>query len=367
MSSVKTNSSLCVRARSRFARCSRCRAVCPTGGIRITGQEVQIEECLVCGLCSTVCPTGVFELQENSDGKILLSVKEIVARWRTVVFACPRSGRTLKRRPDRVEVKCAGRVSPELMVGALGLGAEEVYVYCDASRCAGCPVQSGLEVARSAVSAAAAVLGSFGLKRTVALEAEPPPPRARAAVAREEETYDEGRRALFRSLKGLNGRRLLKAALNTPPAAVKAFTWTHNLPEKRRILREGLLHLKAAGTARGERDFPWPALGLAGGCTFCRACEHLCPSGALRLELRDDVALLWFHHARCTGCGLCLEICPEKALAWRQEFPLADFVTGDAALLGEAAARRCARCAKSYFSSDLGEKYCPSCRIELGR
>lgn len=325
------------------------------------GQEIRIEECILCGLCSTVCPMGVFELQENSDGKILLDIKRVGAKWDSAVFICSRYKGSLKGRPDGVEIRCVGRVSEELLIGTIGLGIKNVYLYVG-DECADCRQAQGVEVAKGVVRRAKAFFRNLGLSQTIDLTCHLPLPLAKSsALCTGEEEVDEGRRALFRALKGLNGKKLLKVALE--PRTNKKFTWSHSLPQKRRILLEALSRLVVPASARAMEDFPWPGLTLVGECTFCQACEHVCPTGALRVEVGDDGARLWFNHSYCTACGVCLQICPEGALGFWQEGPLSSFITGKPVLLGAAPSRRCTVCAKKYFSTNREEKYCVTCKI----
>jgi ferredoxin len=48
-------------------------------------------------------------------------------------------------------------------------------------------------------------------------------------------------------------------------------------------------------------------------CTHCSACIVVCPSGALVVENRARMEVL-FIEDNCTGCGLCIPACPYKAM-----------------------------------------------------
>ncbi|MDK2927896.1 MAG: hypothetical protein PWR31_1587 [Bacillota bacterium] len=364
LGSLKVDSSLCVRVRSRRAECECCLSVCPTQGIHI-GPAVEIKSCLLCGLCTAACPTGVFELQENSDGSVLLAVERLAARWASVVFACDRSPRSVVRRPDRVAVRCAGRVSAELLVAALSLGAQAAYLYLDPAGCAGCHGKQAKQAASTAVAGAQAIASAYGLKAPLSLTAALPPPRAATDSRRPAaEGVDEGRRALLTAVNGVGVKSALKVALGTS-APEPGFAWRHSLPKRRRILLEALARLALPGPAGagGAGAFPWPGLTLAGGCTFCGACVPLCPSAALKLEEAGEEGRLLFYPARCTFCGLCLASCPEGALACGREPALLEFLSGEPRVLSAACARRCAGCGRPFLSTDLAQRYCVTCRI----
>ncbi|MDK2856317.1 MAG: hypothetical protein PWQ41_1359 [Bacillota bacterium] len=361
--SLRVEGSLCVKMRSRRTECDRCLAACPTQGIRI-GQTVQIESCVFCGLCTAQCPTGVFALQENSDGGILLAAQKLAARWATLVFSCDRSPRSVTRRPDRVVVRCAGRVSPELLVATLSLGARAAYLYLDPAVCAHCWGERAEQAAKAAALEAQAILGACGSNQKVTLTKVLPPPLpwrgTRAPAA--EGSVDEGKRGLLKAVKGMSVKTVLQALLGAP-AQERGFTWTHSLPQRRRILLEALARLFPAGAPAPDATLPWAGLSLAGGCTFCGACVPLCPSGALKVEERNGEAWLWFYPARCTSCGLCLTCCPEGALSYGPKPELKYFLNGEGQLLGRATARRCAVCGRTYLCTDPGQTHCVTCRI----
>lgn len=364
LASLKVDSSLCVRVRSRRAECERCRSVCPVQGIHL-GTAVKVENCLLCGLCTAVCPTGVFELQENSAGSILLAVERVAARWASVVFACNRSPRSIRRRPDRVAVRCAGRVSAELLVAALGLGLQAIYLYLDSARCAGCHGRPAERLVGTAVAEAQAIAHACGRQMSFALTTAPPAPRA-AAGSRSPaaEGVEEGRRALLTAVKGISVKSALRAALGGA-APAPGFTWRQRLPKRRRLLLEAMAHLAPAGpVTEGGTALPWPGLTLAGGCSFCGACVPLCPSAALKVEDTDDEGHLLFYPARCSACGLCLASCPEGVLAYGRGPELAEFLSGEPQVLGAACARRCAVCGRPFLSTDPAQRYCVTCRIE---
>jgi Fe-S-cluster-containing dehydrogenase component len=48
-------------------------------------------------------------------------------------------------------------------------------------------------------------------------------------------------------------------------------------------------------------------------CTHCSACTVVCPSGALVIENKASMEVL-FKQDECTGCGLCIPACPYNAM-----------------------------------------------------
>ncbi len=48
-------------------------------------------------------------------------------------------------------------------------------------------------------------------------------------------------------------------------------------------------------------------------CTHCSACTVVCPSGALVIENRASMEVI-FKQDKCIGCGLCIPACPYSAM-----------------------------------------------------
>lgn len=47
-------------------------------------------------------------------------------------------------------------------------------------------------------------------------------------------------------------------------------------------------------------------------CTGCRACEQICPSGAIKMKEDDEGFIIpKVDKTKCTNCGLCVKICPQ--------------------------------------------------------
>jgi ferredoxin len=121
---------------------------------------------------------------------------------------------------------------------------------------------------------------------------------------------------------------------------------------------------------------PWLLELDAARCSLCEVCARRCPSGALRVETRNETLWLVYRPALCQGCALeesCQALCPEQAirLTGRQQ-PAAE---AEVVLL-ESAMMRCSYCGqpfsparkldaladKSQTGRDLVRDLCPLCR-----
>jgi len=94
---------------------------------------------------------------------------------------------------------------------------------------------------------------------------------------------------------------------------------------------------------------PWVLELDAPRCSLCEVCARRCPSGALRVETRNETLWLVYRPALCQGCTLeetCQARCPEQAiqLTGRRH---AAAETEEVVLL-ESAMIRCSQCGQPF-------------------
>jgi hydrogenase-4 component H len=76
-------------------------------------------------------------------------------------------------------------------------------------------------------------------------------------------------------------------------------------------------------------------------CTGERACEAVCPSGAITLAPVVRGRLLWrIDYGACVFCGRCQEVCPSGAITLSEEMELATARRGDLIASAEVAEAR---------------------------
>lgn len=91
-------------------------------------------------------------------------------------------------------------------------------------------------------------------------------------------------------------------------------------------------------------------------CIFCRRCENLCPTGAIKVETYKDRDVLVLNQSICNFCGRCLEKCPRNAL---RKSSLKDF---EEKILNKKEKSLCKSC--KVATSDLDEEgLCPTCAL----
>jgi heterodisulfide reductase subunit C/coenzyme F420-reducing hydrogenase delta subunit len=174
--------------------CAVCTRACPYGAIdRVTkgvnGEERAVAQvnrnlCLHCGICVAACPSGAMSLETFSDQEIVSRIA--AGGWlerpkylgggadepRILAFVCQWTIRSdaewlrLSGYGDRVRIvnlPCSGRVDPELILGALGQGADGVLVVgCKEGEC---HYQRGTYLGRSKIALIETILGQMGIPR----------------------------------------------------------------------------------------------------------------------------------------------------------------------------------------------------------
>ena len=338
------NERICAHSRSGIVGCTKCIDVCSAAAITAdTGNNrVSIDPhlCMGCGGCATVCPTGAMTYAYPRVADVGTRIRAALAAYRNAGGVTPcllfhnttdgreligrlgRRGRGLPAHVIPLEVLHVAALGPDVLLGALALGAGQVVI-----------LSAGSEA-----------------------------PEYRAATERElrfAATILEG--------LGYTGPRLsmLEAA---DAAALESRVWslercdavpaaTFNLSsEKRRTLDFVLDHLARNAPLRPQ------AIPLKSGapygqvevnrttCTLCMACVGACPASALVDS--KEAPQLKFLERNCVQCGLCAKTCPEDAITLMPRLLLTEEAKR-AVVLNEAEPFNCVRCAKPFGTRQM--------------
>jgi putative selenate reductase YgfK subunit len=134
----------------RCIACANCEKVCEYGAIRVEKSVAKVDPilCKGCGTCAVECPAEAIAMQNFSDEKISVQIKNAAALWATkekpqiFAFVCNWSynanadGFEWPQSVYVIPVKCSGRVDPLHVLRAFMLGADGVLIIsCDAKDC----------------------------------------------------------------------------------------------------------------------------------------------------------------------------------------------------------------------------------------
>ncbi len=286
-------------------------------------------------MCAAVCPTAALEAQAPTNVQLLAQVQEGVREGTALAFACTKY---LESKDGSsawfIPVHCLGRLDESILVGAVCLGAEAVWLI-DAA-CEGCPYVTACPersrraqtVATQAVHRANGLLKACGVPERIFIGPQLPE-GLNTAVRPHRAGETLSRRAFFSTLaRGTTG-----AAASVATATLDSiFDSSQNaqseeahrrkkgdlpvrLPTKRHLLLAALRQLGKPAVAGFEVDGgPWAQFGFEETCTDCQMCAFFCPTGALSKIEEGDKAGVAFRISFCTNCRLCQDICYREAL-----------------------------------------------------
>jgi coenzyme F420-reducing hydrogenase delta subunit/NAD-dependent dihydropyrimidine dehydrogenase PreA subunit len=134
-------------------RCTVCSSICPFDAIAANAEtsevKLDIEKCQVCGLCSSACPASAIETIYYNDGPLLNYIDKMMQENSSdkLVLTCRGSGpsqETIENALQKTRLNgfvpvilpCVGRVPPELLLKALGMGIKNIIVMpCEDDYC----------------------------------------------------------------------------------------------------------------------------------------------------------------------------------------------------------------------------------------
>ncbi|HEX2829406.1 MAG TPA: 4Fe-4S binding protein [Burkholderiales bacterium] len=333
------NEKICAHSRSEIVGCTKCVDVCSTAAITADTANnrvvVDTHLCMGCGACASVCPTGAMTYAYPKAADIGERLRTVLRVYRaaggrdaTLLFHNATDGRTLVHRlgargrglPAHViplEVHHAVSIGPDILLGALALGAGEVAVLFAGSEAPEYPAALQREIALCNT-----VVGALGYAGE----------RARLVTAEDVKALD--------------------ADVWSRPRASAFEPATFNLTnEKRRTLDAVIDHLArhapaAPAAIELKAGAPFGALEVnRQSCTLCMACVGACPANAL-VDSKETPQLR-FVERNCVQCGLCAKTCPEDAITLVPRL-LLGAEAKNARVLNEAEPFDCVRCGKPF-------------------
>lgn len=329
---IAVHAGQCTRLRHRRSTCTRCADACPVGAISWQdGLQVDAETCTSCGICATVCPAGALEAHSPTNGELLAQVQKVVKERSRVAFACPLYVETYGGGERFISVNCLGRLDESILVGAVSLGAQSVWLMDGA--CEECAHAIGRDVAAAAAGRADKLLEAFGVSQRIAMRPDLLP-MSETAYGTNGAGEALSRRGFFKLLARDTVRlgeiaveSVLKGQSAQAEKEVKKGELPVALPAKRRLLLDALRRIgKLASATFSADDGLWAGFGFGEDCTGCQMCAFFCPTGALSKVEQDGKVGVAFRISHCTNCGLCQDICYREAVVLSDEVDLSKVV-----------------------------------------
>jgi ferredoxin len=338
------NERICAYSRSEIVGCTACVDVCSTAAISsdAANNRVQVDPhlCMGCGGCATVCPTGAMTYAYPRVADTGTRLRAALAAYRSaggssaclllhnttdgreLIARLARRGRGLPAHVIPLEVQHIASLGPDILLGALALGAAQVALLSAGSEAP--EYNAALNRELEYTGAILAGLG-YGAGRLALVETAEVGPF-------EDAVWALGRQEAV------------------PPA-------TFNLSnEKRRTLDFALEHLARHAPRRADMialpaGAPYGAIQVnRASCTMCMACVGACPASAL-LDSKETPQLR-FIERNCVQCGLCAKTCPEDAITLSQRLNLAPEAKTPV-VLNETEPFDCVRCNKPFGTRQM--------------
>lgn len=332
--SLAVQPSRCVVVRNRNASCRRCAEACPTGAIRVEGNDLAVapEHCVGCGTCATVCPTAALESKKPDDKELLrAAVAAMQANDGAAVImdAAMQAVAEGKYDPAKViVVKSLGRVDESLIAVLAAGGATSIVLVAG-------PVEDASaasdRTAQLVCDTAALLLETWGSDVSVKLTSKLP----RSVRRSEPAEFDTGRRGFFSSMRdearaaaAITAEHVVREKLGAEEPEEPKFakvaedgTLPHFLPERRGWLLLALSNLGEPEDVMIDTRLFGHVIIDGEKCTSCQMCATFCPTEAIR-KFGDAATAaetgkpfgIDHYTGRCVQCHCCEDICPTGAL-----------------------------------------------------
>ncbi|MEC8768489.1 MAG: 4Fe-4S binding protein, partial [Pseudomonadota bacterium] len=299
--------------------------------------------CGGCGLCGAVCPSGAVQTAYPPSDQLLAETARLLDYYTEaggknaslllhdtnygleLIEIIARYGRGLPANVLPVSMHSIGRAGHDLMVGAIALGYQQVFILLNPNK----PIENQPLIAqRELAETMLTGVGISGAGQIVLLDNADPD-------------------VISDRLHQQSSKRAGRPAPFSPVGTPRGYT---------RLAMRGLAASnKAKQTIIALPDgAPYGRVNIdTDNCTICLSCVGACPAGAL--QDNPDAPQLLFREDACLQCGICAATCPEKVITLEPQFNLTDSAMA-AELVVEDTPFSCTECGKPFGSTRSIEK-----------
>ncbi len=331
---IEIHPGACLRSRHDKDKCQRCFDLCPAGAIKLKEDQVYVDplECTGCNLCVSSCYSRALHV---ADRPYLAFINKALDE-KIKEFSC---GCIESQGKADVNFGCLRTIDPRFL-GAIFAGDLRANVKMDFSSCENCAYKDlGLDTK--------ALIEDFKDK------AESKFLKISFGTLEVREETDLSRRDLFKNI--------FKTTEDLAKSSVRQTSKDLGLDLETQEDVDTLIKILLKKALKDGKDLsmylPYIySLEGSPACVFCRLCENLCPTGAIKVEANKDRDQLVFDQSLCNFCGRCLEKCPSSALT---KSSLKDF---ENKVLYKKEKSHCKSC--KVATSDLDDEgLCPTCAL----
>ncbi|MBI5212444.1 MAG: 4Fe-4S binding protein [Nitrospirae bacterium] len=291
---IETDRSRCMRMRFNRNECNRCIEQCRSEAIEISHDvSISSDKCSECMLCVSSCPSDCFEIKGHDFYSVIGKLRKLQPSIDSPVLGC----RSNTKKPHHARTYCFGYLSEEHIIA--------LYLYMqnplqiDMTGCADC--KNGF-IADTLQKRIAAIEAKTSLKISGRIK----PVRDIAELDFQDISYD--RRGFFKALKNLTFIQAAGLFDNEESIEHTQSYSAKKLPFKRELLNRAIKILPDEIQKELLKNCYYD-VNVTETCNNCFACVGMCPTGALKIENKDDDRELFFSTSLCNGCGLCKDFC----------------------------------------------------------
>jgi len=297
--SIEADRSRCLRMRFNTNECSECTRICHLNAITIQ-EDVSINFgiCSGCMLCISSCPSDCFKIKGHDFYAVIDRLRKAGSSIESPILGC----RNNSKKNNHTQTYCFGYLSEEHII-ALYLYTQNT-LQIDLTGCATCKNVSIVDVLQKRI-ADIETKTSLNISYRIKLV------RDISKLDFQDVSYD--RRGFFKAIKNLTLIHADGLFDNENNIEHTQSYSSKKLPFKRELLNRAINILPDELRKELLKNYYYD-VNVTDTCNNCFACIGMCPTGALKIEDKDNGKHLFPISSLCNGCGLCRDFCITRSI-----------------------------------------------------